>query len=36
MGNDSDRAFKCKDEELPGICSFGLYSLKRDLADFAA
>lgn len=30
------RNFNCKDEELPVICRFAAYSLKRDLADFSA
>jgi hypothetical protein len=30
------RSFNCKDEELPVICKFTLFNLKRDLADFTA
>jgi len=28
------RVYKCKDEDVPPICSFGASNLKRDLADF--
>lgn len=30
------RDYNCKDEELPVICKFAAFSLKRDLADFTA
>jgi hypothetical protein len=30
------RTYKCKDEELPVICAYASFSLKRDLADFTA
>jgi hypothetical protein len=36
MDNSSNRAFNCKNEELPVICKFALFGLKRDLADFTA
>lgn len=34
--NFPPRNFNCKDEELPVICRFVAFSLKRDLADFSA
>jgi hypothetical protein len=30
----NQRAYNCKDEELPVICNYAVFSLKRDLADF--
>jgi hypothetical protein len=34
MTATSARDYNCKDEELPVICKFAAFSLKRDLADF--
>ncbi len=36
MNLNTDRSYKCKDEELPVIFRLSLISLKRDLADFKA
>jgi len=36
MTTDFSREYSCKDEELPVICKFTAFSLKRDLADFTA
>jgi len=36
MRTSLSRSYNCKDEELPIICKFAAYSLKRDLADFGA
>jgi len=36
MGTNSNRSYNCKNEELPVICRYTLFSLKRDLADFTA
>ena len=34
MSNLSSRNFNCKNEELPVICRFNVFNLKRDLNDF--
>lgn len=34
MGKQSNRNFNCKNEELPVICRFNVFSLKRDQPDF--
>ena len=36
MTTSLSRSYNCKDEELPVICKFAAFSLKRDLADFGA
>jgi hypothetical protein len=36
MSTIPPRNYNCKDEELPIICGFVAFSLKRDLADFTA
>lgn len=36
MANNSPRKSNCKDEELPVICKFASFSLKRDLSDFSS
>ena len=36
MSTNSPRNFNCKDEELPVVCGFVAFSLKRDLPDFSA
>ena len=36
MTTTKQRSYNCKDEELPVICKFAVFSLKRDLADFKA
>ena len=36
MAQNQSRDYNCKDEELPVICRFAAFSLKRDLADFTA
>lgn len=36
MNVTNNRNFNCKDEELPIVAKFVAFSLKRDLADFAA
>ena len=36
MNATNQRSYNCKDEELPVICKFAVFSLKRDLADFKA
>lgn len=36
MTPSNQRAYNCKDEELPVICNFAVFSLKRDLADFTS
>ena len=35
MGTQTNRNFNCKNEELPVICRFNLFSLKRDQTHFA-
>ncbi len=35
MTEAKSRNYNCKDEELPVICNFVLFSLKRDLAEFS-
>ena len=35
MISENFRNYNCKNEELPMICRFSAYSLKRDLADFS-
>ncbi|MFA5973334.1 MAG: hypothetical protein WC780_13370 [Lentimicrobiaceae bacterium] len=34
MTTPNQRAYNCKDEELPVICRFAVFSLTRDLSDF--
>lgn len=36
MTTPNQRLYNCKDEELPVICGFAAFSLKRDLADFTS
>jgi len=36
MAQNHARNYNCKDEELPVICRFAAFSLKRDIADFTA
>jgi len=36
MATNQSRDYNCKDEELPVICRFAAFSLKRDLAEFTA
>jgi hypothetical protein len=36
MATTNPRSYNCKDEELAVTCSFAVFSLKRDLADFTA
>lgn len=36
MATLNQRAYNCKDEELPVLCNFAVFSLKRDLANFTA
>lgn len=36
MATSNQRSFNCKDEELPVICGFAAFSLKRDLAEFTS
>ena len=36
MASLKQRSYNCKDEELPVICGFAAFSLKRDLADFTS
>ncbi len=36
MKTNSNRSYGCKDEELPVICGYAAFSMKRDLADFTA
>jgi hypothetical protein len=36
MTEAKSRNYNCKDEELPVICNFVLFSLKRDLAEFSS
>jgi len=36
MATNSARSYNCKDEELPVICRYAVFSLKRDLAAFTA
>jgi hypothetical protein len=35
MNTSQTRNYNCKDEELPVICGYAVFSLKRDLADFS-
>jgi hypothetical protein len=35
MNTNQMRNYNCKDEELPVICGYAAFSLKRDLADFS-
>lgn len=34
MTNNQTRDYSCKDEELPILCDYSVFSLKRDLAEF--
>lgn len=36
MTTNSARSYNCKDEELPIVCKFAVFSLKHNLADFTA
>lgn len=36
MATDFSREYNCKDEELPVICKFTAFSLRRDLPEFTA
>jgi hypothetical protein len=36
MSTNPSRSFNCKNEELPVICRFNVFSLKRDLNDFVS
>lgn len=36
MNQNTPRNYNCKDEELPVICGFTAFSLKRDFPDFSA
>lgn len=36
MNTNQARSYNCKDEELPVICGYAAFSLKRDLQDFTA
>ena len=36
MTTSNQRDYNCKDEELPVICGFAAFSLKRDLAEFTS
>jgi hypothetical protein len=36
MGKQTNRNFNCKNEELPVICKFNVFCLKRDQADFVS
>jgi len=36
MNQNTPRNYNCKDEELPVICGFTAFSLRRDLPDFSA
>jgi hypothetical protein len=36
MTTQNQRLYNCKDEELPVICNYTVFSFKRDLADFTS